>query len=192
VVWGKPLPAPADEALGDGHPLVVPSRVLVALAGVGTVTWTLESVMGLGPSLLVVLVAAIGSAGAVRYGHGARRVAVITLLVVSLTGLSWIELVNKVQYGTLALTGAPPIVRWCGTTYRPGGVVTAGPSAGAGPGYSKILRSPSGYDVFGVALRHRRSCGASGPLFVKVGTTRYVAYDPETPMPAVTGKAGAP
>jgi hypothetical protein len=187
VVWGKSLPAPAEEAFPSTHPLVVPSRVLVALAGVGALTWTLESVLGLGPSLLVVLVAAFGSAGAVRYGHGVRRVAVITLLVVALTGLGWIELINKVQYGTLALTGAPPIVRWCGTTYRPGGVIAASPSAGAGPAYSKILRSPSGYDVFGVALRQRRSCGAGAPLLVKVGTTRYAAYDPETPVPAVTG-----
>ena len=37
----------------------------------GVVTWTLEAVVGLGPSLDVVLVAALGSAVAVRYGHGA-------------------------------------------------------------------------------------------------------------------------
>ena len=37
-----------------------------------------------------------------------RRFAVVTLLVVAVTGLGWIELVNKAQYGTLALTRRSP------------------------------------------------------------------------------------
>jgi hypothetical protein len=149
----------------------------VALAVVGVLTWGLESAGGLGPSWKVVVVAAIGSAVAVRYARVTRRVAVVTLLVVAMTGLGWIELINEVQYGTLALTGAPPQVHWCGTTYVPNGVVAATPSTGAGPAYSEILRTPSGDAVFGVALRGRRSCGASGPLFVGVGPGRYAAYD---------------
>lgn len=189
MVWGKPLSvAPAGQpAPADPVPQVAPARVIVSLALVGVATWALESVAGLGPSLVVVLVAAFGSAAAVRYGGVVRRVAIVSLLVIALTGLGWIELVNKVQYGTLALTGAPPLVRWCGTTYRPSGVVTADPSAGAGPRYSEILRTPSGYDVFGVALGHKRSCGTSGPLFVGVGSARYAAYDPETASPPTSG-----
>ncbi len=84
-----------------------------------------------------------------------------------MAGLGWIELVNKAQYGTLALTGAPPLVRWCGNTYQPSGVITAAASTGDGPTYSQILRTPSGYDVFGVALHGQRSCGATSPLFVE-------------------------
>jgi hypothetical protein len=151
-------------------------RALAGLGVVGLVTVTLES--SLGPSWGVVLVAGLGSGGAVLCARAGRRFAVVTLLVVSLTGLGWIELVNKVQYGTLALTGAPPLVRWCGTTYRPNGVVTSTLAAGGGATYSKILRTPSGYDVFGLALRGRRSCGAAGTLFVGVGPARYAAYDP--------------
>lgn len=153
-------------------------RVLTTLTVVGAVTWMLVSVAGLGPSWGVVLVAAVGSAGAVRFARAARRVVVVTLLVVALTGLGWIELINKVQYGTLALTGAPPLVRWCGTTYHRSGVITAEPSTGVGPAYSKILRTPSGEDVFGEALRGRHSCGTSGALFVGVGHGLFAAYDP--------------
>ncbi len=185
MVWGKPVPsAPAAEGpLAPAAP-VSPSRLLAALGVVGAVTWAVESGAGLGPNLVVVLVAALGASGAVRYGRGVRRVALSTLLVVALAGVGWIELVNKVQYGTLALTGAPPLVRWCGTTYRPSGVVTAAPSTGAGPRYSTILRSPSGYEVFGVALGRERSCGRSGPLFVALGGARYAAYDPVALAPA--------
>jgi hypothetical protein len=100
-----------------------------------------------------------------------------------MAGIGWIETLDKVQYGTLALTGPPPLVRWCGTTYRPSGVITAEPSTGAGPRYSTILRTPSGYDVFGVALGARRSCGDDGPLFVGEGAGRFAAYDPVTLAP---------
>jgi hypothetical protein len=162
---------------------VSPTRIVVTLGLVGALTWALASGVGLGPSFVVVLVAALGSGVAVRYGRGARRAAVITLLVVAVTGIGWIEVLNKVQYGTLALTGAPPLVRWCGTTFRPSGVIAARPSAGAGPGYSTILRTPSGYDVFGVTPGAARSCGASGPLFVRVGEGRFAAYDPVTTGP---------
>jgi hypothetical protein len=62
--------------------------------------------------------------------------------------------------------------------------VVADPSTGAGPSYSRILQTPSGYDVFGVALQQHRSCpSTTGPLFVGVGTARFVAYDPVTPLP---------
>jgi hypothetical protein len=169
---------------------VSPARILAGLVLVGAFTWILASPVGLGPSLDVVLVAALGAAGAIRFGRGAIRVALITLLVVALTGLGWIELINKAQYGTLSLTGAPPLVRWCGTTYKASGIVTAEPSAGAGPKYSKILQTPSGYDVFGVALIAHRSCGTSatiGPLFVAIGTARYAAYDPVTTRPVAPG-----
>ena len=188
MVWGKSLPGtPAVErAPPDPPPEVSPARILAGLVLVGALTWTLASLAGLGPSLDVVLVAALGSAGAVRFGRGAGRVALVTLLVVALTGLGWIELINKAQYGTLALTGAPPLVRWCGTTYRPSGVVTVEPSAGTGPTYTKILQTPSGYGVFAVALGAHRSCGTSattGPLFVSIGKARYAAYDPVTTKP---------
>jgi hypothetical protein len=153
-------------------------RVAAALAVVGASAWILVSVAGLGPSWKVVVVAAVGSGGAVRFAHGARRLAVVTLVVVALAGLGWIELINSVQYGTLALTGAPPMVRWCGTAYRPSGVITAAPSTGAGPAYSKILRTPSGYDVFGVALGGHGACGTSGAVFVRVGHGLFAAYDP--------------
>ena len=139
-------------------------------------TAVLESTLG--PRWGVVLVAALGSGGAVLFARAGRRFAVVTVLVVSLTGLGWIELINKVQYGTLALTGAPPLIRWCGNTYQPNGVVTSTLSVGGGSTYSKILRTPSGYDVFGLALHGRRSCGAAGPLFVGVGPGRYATYDP--------------
>jgi hypothetical protein len=122
-------------------------------------------------------VAALGSAGAVRYGRGRRGLAVVTLLAVALIGIGWIEAVNKAQYGTLALRGAPPLVRWCGATYRPSGVVSSEPSTGAGPRDTRILRSPSGYAVFGVAPGAGRSCGTSGALFVDLGQSHYAAYD---------------
>lgn len=178
MVWGKTLPHETAGKVAPPAPGPVSRvRVLVALSVVGVLTWGLESTAGLGPNWTVVLVAAVGSAAAVRYARVTRRVAVVTLLVVAMTGLGWIEVINKVQYGTLALTGAPPQVHWCGTTYVPDGVVAASPSTGTGPAYTKILRTPSGDDVFGVALRGRRSCGASGPLFVGVGPGRYAAYD---------------
>ncbi len=163
--------------------LVSPTRVLAGLGLVAASAWVLESPVGLGPGLEVVLAAALGSAAAVRFGRAARRVALITLLVIALTGVGWIELINKAQYGTLALTGAPPLVRWCGTTYKPSGVITSTLSSGSGPTYSKILKTPSGYDVFGVALRRQRSCGPSGPLLVGVGTARFAAYDPVPTSP---------
>ncbi len=184
MVWGKSLPGtPAVERAPPEPPEVSPVRILAGLVLVGALTWILSSLVGLGPGLDVVLVAALGSAGAIRFGRGGGRVAVVTLLVVALIGLGWIELINKAQYGTLSLTGAPPLVRWCGTTYTPSGVVTAEPSAGAGPKYSKILETPSGYGVFGVALGGHRSCGTGatiGPLFVAIGRARYAAYDPVT------------
>ena len=118
-------------------------------------SWALESAAGLGPSAVVVAVAALGRAAAVRYGHAVRRVTLITFVIVAVTGLGWIELINTAQYGTLALTGAPPLVRWCGATYKPSGVVTSELSTGPGAVHSTILRTPSGYDVFGVALAGR-------------------------------------
>jgi hypothetical protein len=184
VVWGRAVAGMPTRESRDPAPFPVsPTRILVALGVVGAATWALASAAGLGPSLVVVLVAALGSGVAVRYGRGARRAAVITLVVVAVTGIGWIEGLNKVQYGTLALTGAPPLVRWCGTTFRPSGVVTAGPSSGAGLRYSTILRTPSGYDVFGVDPGTDRSCGASGPVFVRVGQGRFAAYDPVTAEP---------
>ncbi|HVA04535.1 MAG TPA: hypothetical protein VMU64_12425 [Acidimicrobiales bacterium] len=185
MVWGQPLPSPpageTETATAPGW--VSPSRVLVALGVVAVVTWVLESLVGLGPGLEVVLVAALGSAVAVRFGRAARRVALITLVVIALSGVGWIELINKAQYGTLALTGAPPLVRWCGTTFKPSGVITSNLSSGTGPRYSKILKTPSGYDVFGVALARHRSCGTSGPIFVGLRAARYAAYDPVTSSP---------
>jgi len=192
VVWGKPLPvAPVEEAVPEvSSPPVSPIRVLGALSVVGVVSWALESAAGLGPSVVVVVVAAVGGGGAVRYGHAGRRVALIAFLAMGVTGLGWIELINTAQYGTLALTGAPPLVRWCGTTYEPSGVVTAALSTGPGPTYSKILRTPSGYDVFGVALAAHRSCGTSVPLLVGVARARYAAYDAVTPSPAALVDCG--
>jgi len=178
VVWGKPLPdTPTRDRPAPAGP-VSRIRVLAALALVGALSWTLEAAAGLGPSWEVVLVAAAGSAAAVRFARGARRVAAIALLVVAVAGLGWIEVINAVQYGTLSLSGAPPLVRWCGTTYKPDGVIAATASNGAGSRYSKILRTPSGDDVFGVALPGHGSCGSTGPLFVDVGRGRYAAYDP--------------
>ena len=200
MVWGKPLPGETTrELIRPSAPAPVsPTRVLAGLAVVGVVTWVLEGVVGLGPGLEVVLAAALGSALAVRVAHLARHVAVVTLVVVALIGLGWVELINKAQYGTLALSGAPPLVRWCGTTYEPSGVVTAEPSTGGGPPYTQILRTPSGYDVFGVALGGHRACGAPVPLFVRVGAQRYRAYDPARsvlgggPPPTATRTSWAP
>ncbi len=190
MVWGQALPGtPTGEWSSPAlRPAVSGARVLAALAVVGVATWALVAVAGLGPNLVVVVLAAFGSGAAILFGRGARRLAVATLLVIALTGVGWIELVNEVQYGTLALTGAPPLVRWCGTTYRPSGVVSADPSTGAGPTYTDILRTPSGYDVFGVGLGEKRSCGTSGPLFVAVGPGRYASYDPVTAAPAGLGR----
>lgn len=198
MVWGKPLPgATARDLTPPGAPaLVSPFRVLAGLAVVAVVTWLLEAVVGLGPCLEVVLAAALGSALALRFAHLARHVAVVTLVVVAMIGLGWVELINKAQYGTLALSGPPPLVRWCGTTYQPSGVVVAAPSTGGGPPYTQILRTPSGYDVFGVALRGHRSCGAPVPLFVQVGPQRYSAYAPAAssaasgPHPPLPGLLG--
>ncbi len=186
VVWGKPLSvAPAAEpSPGVGAALVSPTRVLGALSVVDVTSWALESAADLGPSVVVVAVAALGSAAAVHYGHAVRRVTLITFFVMAVTGLGWIELINTAQYGTLALTGAPPLVRWCGATYKPSGVVTSELSTGRGSTYSTILRTPSGYDVFGVALAGHHSCATSGPLFVGVARGRYAVYDPEAASPA--------
>ena len=189
MVWGKPLPsAPAEEsATPTPSGWVSPTRVLAGLGLVAGLTWILESPVGLGPGLEVVLGAALGAAVAVRYGRAARRVALITLMVIALAGVGWIELINKAQYGTLALTGAPPLVRWCGTTFKPSGVITSNLSSGAGPKYTKILKTPSGYDIFGVALARHRSCGTSGPIFVGVRPARYAAYDAVTSSPVSLG-----
>ena len=178
VVWGKPLPGSAAEDQAPPGPAPVsPTRIAAAAALVGVLVWALASVMGLGPNLDVVLVAAFGAAGAVRYGRGRRRLAVVTLLAVAVVGIGWIEAVNKAQYGTLALRGAPPLVRWCGATYRPSGVISSEPSTGSGPTETPILRSPSGYAVFGVAPGPGRACAANGALFVDLGSSHYAAYD---------------
>jgi hypothetical protein len=179
-----PVAPVAEPSPGVGPAPVSPRRVLAALSVVGVTSWALESVAGLGPSAVVVAVAALGSAAAVRYGHAVRRVTLITFVLVAVTGLGWIELINTAQYGTLALTGAPPLVRWCGATYKPSGVVTSELSTGPGAAYSTILRTPSGYDVFGVALAGHHSCATSGPLFVGVARARYAVYDPEATSPA--------
>ncbi len=180
MVWGKPLPGSAAEDQAPPGPAPVsPTRIAAAAALVGVLVWALASVMGLGPNLDVVLVAAFGAAGAVRYGRGRRRLAVVTLLAlaVAVVGIGWIEAVNKAQYGTLALRGAPPLVRWCGATYRPSGVISSEPSTGSGPTETPILRSPSGYAVFGVAPGAGRACAANGALFVNLGSSHYAAYD---------------
>lgn len=103
-----PVAPVAEPSPGVGAALVSPRRVLAALSVVGVTSWALESAAGLGPSAVVVAVAALGSAAAVRYGHAVRRVTLITFVIVAVTGLGWIELINTAQYGTLALTGAPP------------------------------------------------------------------------------------
>ena len=154
VVWGQALPGtPTGEWSSPAlRPPASGARVLAALAVVGIATWALVAVAGLGPNLVVVVLAAFGSGAAILFGRGARRLAVATLLVMALTGVGWIELVNEVQYGTLALTGAPPLVRWCGTTYRPSGVVSADPSTGAG---ADLHRHPP--DPLGVRRLRRRA-----------------------------------
>lgn len=186
MVWGKALPGTPGRETTSATPQAraSPGRALIALGLVGALTWTLTSAIGLGPSWEVAVVAALGVAGAVRFARASRRVAVVTMAVIAIAGLGWIEMINEVQYGTMSLSGAPPLVRWCGITYKPTGVVAAAPSTGAGPSYSRILRTPSGYDVFGVALQQHHSCASTtGPLFVGVGTARFDAYDPVTPLP---------
>ena len=168
------------------------SRAAAGLAGVGALTVVLVVGAGLGPSWTVALVAATGAGAAVRVARARTRVAVGALLLVAAAGLGWIELVNKVQYGTLALSGPPPLVRWCGAVYRTSGISATAPEVGGEPAYRPILRTPSGAVVFGVGLGPKRACGATLPLFVGVGPARYVLYSAWPPRPALQGAGSSP
>jgi hypothetical protein len=130
---------------------VSPSRALAGFAVVGAATWMLASVAGLGPSLEVVLAAAMGSAATVRFAHVARPVAVVTLLVVAVIGLGWPELINKAAVrDARAERGSPagPLMRRHLSAER---CRRRRPSAGGGARYSQIFQTPSGDNVLGVA-----------------------------------------
>ncbi|HUI04137.1 MAG TPA: hypothetical protein VLZ77_11390 [Acidimicrobiales bacterium] len=176
MVWGRPGPPreTADTAAGA----VRAARAALGLAGAAALTLALVVVVGLGPTWPVVAAAALGTAAAAAMARAPGRAVVAAAVLVGLAGLAWIELVDEVQYGTLALSGAPPLVRWCGTTYRPDGMSATRPGATGLPAYSEVLRTPSGHDVYGVAPRAGRPCAAGGVLFVQAGPGRYLVYGP--------------
>jgi hypothetical protein len=156
-------------------PPVSATRAALGLAAVAALTAALVTLAGLGPTWPVVAVAAIGAGASVAAARASARVAVVAVVLVGVSGLAWIETVNEVQYGTMSLTGAPPLIRWCGTTYRPDGMSATAPGT---PASSKILRTPSGHDVYGVEPHGRQPCAAGGVVFVESGAGRYLVYGP--------------
>lgn len=175
MVWGRP--GPAGNAADTAEHAVSAGRAALGLAVVAALTGALVVVAGLGPTWPVVVAAALGAGAAVIVARASGRVAMVAVVLVGVSGLAWIEVVNEVQYGTVALTGTPPLVRWCGATYKPDGMSATRPGAAGTPAYSKVLRTPSGHDVYGVAPRGRRPC-AAGALFVQSGPGRYLVYGP--------------
>ena len=154
------------------------SRAALGLAAVAGLSAILVMVVGLGPTWPVVATAAVGAGVAATVARASSRVALAVVLVVGLSGLAWIELVNEVQYGTASLSGTPPLIRWCGATYKPDGMSATAPGAPGAPPYTRILRTPAGHDVYGVAPQGRQPCSAGGALFVQTGPGHYLVYGP--------------
>ena len=79
--------------------------------------------------------------------------AIGTWIVVALASFGLLELWNGVAFDTLALTGAPPAVQWCGTHYDKAGT-TARPDH-----LQTVGTSPSG-----MAILSATGCDASGKI----------------------------
>ena len=185
VVWGKPLPGSADRGAGapGARPPVSPTRIssppaVVAVADLGPrrrggprpqsrrgARWPPR--VGRSRPLRP------GAAPPGR-GHAPRR----------RPGRDRLD--RSRQQGAVRDAGParrPTLVRWCGTTYRPNGVVSSQSvdraRARPRPG---LLRLPVGLR----RLRRRAwarssSCATSGPLFVDLGPSHYAAYDAGRP-----------
>jgi hypothetical protein len=154
-------------------------RLLVGLGVTVVSCIVLVVVARLGASWPVVVVATTGTALSLWFGRLSRRLGLGLLLAVGGAGLLWIEAVNIVQYGSLALTGPPAKVWWCGDSYTPSGAVTRGLSDGDGPPFNQILTTPAAYSVYGVDNGDPgTTCGATEPLLVQVGPGRYEVYNP--------------
>lgn len=133
----------------------------------------------LGASWPVVVVAAVGTAIALRLAHLSKLRALVLGVVVGGVGLLGIEIINVAQYGTLSLSGPPAKVWWCGDTYTPSGAITSGLGNGDGPPDVQMLTTPAAYSVYGTYNGHPgESCGATGPLLVQVGPREYKIYNP--------------
>ena len=176
MVWGRPGPATESAT----HHQISPSRLraVFGLLAVATVTAGLEAVVGLGPTWPVVAAAALGTGAVFALARVSVRVVVAAVVLVAAGGLAWIEAVNLAQYGTLSLSGPPPLVRWCGTTYRPDGIAATAPGPEATPPYAQVLRTPSGHDVYGVAPTVSHPCPAGGALFMEDHPGRWLVYGP--------------
>jgi hypothetical protein len=186
MAWGRLVD---DASPGPSRPVPVrpaPVLALGALLAVAGLVAVLAAEAGLGPTWPVVLVGAIGAAAALRIAHLSRRAALATMVAVGLAGMGWIELINVAQYGTLSLSGPPPVIRWCGAAYEKSAVAVATPPASDGAPDASVLRTPSGYDVFGVAPERAGACGSQGALFVEVGPARFVVYDRSAGTPGPT------
>jgi hypothetical protein len=192
MAWGrlvqKATPGPPSPATPRPAPLLA-AGALLAVAGIVAL---LVDPAGWGPTWPVVLVGAVGAAISVRIAHLPRRTALMTMVAVALAGMGWIELVNIAQYGTLSLSGPPPLIRWCGATYQKSAVVVSTPPPADGARDTMILRTPSGYDVFGVAPPRTAACGAQSTLSVEVGTARFIVYDRMAEAPPPTQPIGRP
>ena len=149
----------------------------LALTVIGAIM--LATVFRFGASWPVVGAVTVGTTVSAFVGGATYRGAIVFTLVVTLVGLAWIETIDVVQYGTLSLVGTPPMVTWCGNTYRPNGSTVGALSRDDGPPWVQMLTTPSGFAVFGTYTGQvGQSCGATGPLYVQTWSGVYATYNP--------------
>ena len=173
MVWGRPGPA-----VESNRVTVSRLRVVVGLASVAAAGAVLVDLVGLGPSWAVVATAALGAGATFVVARASARVALTAVIVIGVGGMAWVESVNEARFGTLSLTGTPPLVRWCGTTYRPDGMAATAPGRSGPAASTEILRTPSGHDVYAPSSPGPRPCTAGGALYIEAGPGHWLVYGP--------------
>jgi hypothetical protein len=100
-----------------------------------------------------------------------RLRAVVVTAVVALVAFVGLEAYNDIAFGTLSLTGPPPLIFACGAEYAQS---SAGPvTVAGGLTLHRVGITPSGLELLGNA-----NCGGPGSVwaFVSVGPGQVVPY----------------
>jgi hypothetical protein len=133
---------PPRASVGVVRPRHAEPRLLVDLIATVVVCVVLMVAARLGASWPVVVVAVTGTRVSLWSGHLSRRLGLGLVLAVCCVGLLWIEAVNVVQYGTLALNGPPAKV--CSVD----GVDNGGPGVSCGATEPLLVQvGPGRYEV---------------------------------------------
>jgi hypothetical protein len=98
----------------------------------------------------VVAFTIVGTAGVVTVSRMPRLGAIILVLMVAVVGVVLMETDNVLQYGTMRLWGAPPVIHVCGVSMYPGGDERS-LSNGDAPPLQHIWTTPAGVYVWGYA-----------------------------------------